>query len=128
MLDRANKEGWKAMRNQATIKSITQAERKTAAAAANNATIAADLKRRMLLRLKRIEEKYPYDATEVRTQNGNTTVIFRLRDLTAMYKDLVSDMPAIADNSVINQNMLTYADIFSRPAPNRSIEEIEEEE
>lgn len=44
-------------------------------------------------RLKRIEAKYPLDATEVRSRNGNSTAIFRLRDLTAAYKDLTEDMP-----------------------------------
>lgn len=44
-------------------------------------------------RLKRIEAKYPLDATEVRSRNGNSTAIFRLRDMTAAYKDLTEDMP-----------------------------------
>ena len=43
--------------------------------------------------MKRIEAKYPLDATEVRSRNGNNTAIFRLRDLTAAYKDLTEDMP-----------------------------------
>lgn len=92
MLDRANKEGWKALRNQATIKSITLTEQKTAEAIADNATIAEDLKKKLLLRLKRIEEKYPMDATEVRSKVGNSTAIFRIRDLTAAYKDLTENM------------------------------------
>ena len=102
MLDRANKEGWKALRNQATIKSITQTEQKTAAAAADNAVLAADIKRRLLLRLSRAEQKFPLDATEIRTQSGKSTAIYKLRDLTAAYKDLTEDMEsASADNSLL---------------------------
>ena len=67
-------------------------------AAADNATLAQGIKHRLLERLKRIEEKYPLDATEVRTRNGNSTAIFRLRDLTAAYKDLTEDMPKIEEN------------------------------
>ena len=94
MLDRANKEGWKALRNQATSKTITEAQQRTADVAADNATIAADIKTALLLRLQRIEAKYPFDATEVRTNEGKSTVTFRLRDLTAAYKDLTEDIPA----------------------------------
>lgn len=46
-------------------------------------------------RLKRVEAKYPMDATEVRTRMGNSVAIFRLRDLTAAYKDLTDDMPRV---------------------------------
>ena len=92
MLDRANKEGWKASRNQATIKSITATEQRTAEAVADNATIAQELKKRLLLRLQRIEQKYPFDATEIRTHEGKSTVTFRIRDLTAAYKDLTADL------------------------------------
>lgn len=45
----------------------------------------------MLLRLKRIEKAYPLDATEVRTKQGNNTAIFRIKDLTAAYKDIMGD-------------------------------------
>ena len=93
MLQRANVEGWKALRNQAEIKSITSTQQKTADAAADNAVIAADIKKRLLLRLSRMEQKYPFDATEIRTHEGKNTVIFKIRDLTAAYKDLTEDMP-----------------------------------
>lgn len=90
--DRSIAEGWVDMREAAQSKSIAKAEQKTAEAAADNATIAQDIKKKLLLRLQRIEEKYPLDATEVRTRQGNSTAIFRIRDLTAAYKDLTEDM------------------------------------
>ena len=92
LLKKANREHWKDDREKASNKAATKAQQKIAVAAADNATIAEDLKKRLLLRLKRIEEKYPMDATEVRTRQGNNTAIFRIRDLTAAYKDLTENM------------------------------------
>lgn len=92
-MKKANAEGWATLRRDADSKSVAIAQQKTAEAAADNATLAQDIKHRLLERLRRIEAKYPLDATEVRTRNGNSTAIFRLRDLTAAYKDLTDDMP-----------------------------------
>lgn len=92
-MKKANAEGWATLRRDADSKSVAIAQQKTAEAAADNATLAADIKHRLLERLRRIEAKYPLDATEVRSRNGNSTAIFRLRDLTAAYKDLTEDMP-----------------------------------
>lgn len=86
------KGGWVEGRNKTHSKVIAKAQQRTADAAANNATLAADIKKRLLLRLQRIEEKYPLDATEVRAKSGDKMVIFRLRDLTAAYKDLTEDI------------------------------------
>lgn len=89
---RSEAEGW--MKDRATVrdKAAKKIVQKTADIIADNASIAAELKKKFLLRLKRIEEKYLLDATEVRTKVGNSTAIFRIRDLTAAYKDLTADM------------------------------------
>ena len=92
LLQRANIEGWSNQRNQAAIKAITKMEQKAVDAVADNATIAQEIKKNLLFRLKRIEEKYPLDATEVRTRVGNSTAIYRIKDLTAAYKDLTDDI------------------------------------
>lgn len=97
---RAKKEEWPKLREETQHRSITEATQKVAAAVADNATLAEDLKKKLLLRLKRIEEKYPLDATEVRTRVGNSTSIFRIRDLTAAYKDLTDDMPTGQGNDI----------------------------
>ena len=91
----AESEHWAAEREKAEHTANTYAAQKTAELAADNATIAAGIKRRLLERLKRVEAKYPMDATEVRTRMGNSVAIFRLRDLTAAYKDLTDDMPRV---------------------------------
>lgn len=91
--NRAEIEEWVSLRDDVQRKSNAEATQKTATAAADNAVIAQDIKKRLLLRLQRIEEKYPYDSTEVRMRKDGNTVIYRIRDLTAAYKDLTEDMP-----------------------------------
>lgn len=92
LLKRANREHWKDDREQASNRAAIKAQQKAADKAADNATIAADLKKSLLLRLQRIEQKYPMDATEVRTRKGDNTEIFRIRDLTAAYKDIAEGL------------------------------------
>ena len=89
---RGQVENWVSLREYAEHEVNTKSAQKTADAIADNATIAAELKKSLLLRLKRIEEKYPMDATEVRSKVGNSTAIFRIRDLTAAYKDITEDL------------------------------------
>ena len=93
--DRAKREEWIKQKDDTCAKAVIISCQKTATAAADNAVIAADIKKRLLLRLKRIEEKYPFDATEIRTHEGKSTVTFRIRDLTAAYKDLTDDIQSI---------------------------------
>lgn len=100
------------LREETKRKSDAQASRKVAAAAADNATVAADLKKRLLQRLRSIEKKYPFDATEVRTRKGNSLVIFRIRDLTAAYKDLTEDMQA--NESKTNELLQSLLDLERR--------------
>lgn len=92
LLKKANREHWKDARETASNKAATRVQQRVAEAAADNATIAAAVKKKLLLRLQRIEEKYPFDATEVRTKQGANQVIFKIRDLTAAYKDLTEDI------------------------------------
>lgn len=112
LLKKANREHWKDDREKASNKAAIRAQQKTAEAAADNATIAADLKKRLLLRLKRIEEKYPLDATEVRTRVGNNTAIYRIRDLAAAYKDLTADM--VSTETAGNELLQSLLDLERR--------------
>lgn len=106
LMQKANKEHWKRDRDEAISKGIALIQQKSADSIADNATIAADLKKKLLLRLKRIEEKYPMDATEVRTKSGSNMAIFRIKDLTAAYKDLTEDMTISSnDNSLLESLM-----------------------
>ena len=93
--NKAEIEGWVSLRDDVQRKTNAEATQKTAEAAADNATLAQDFRKRLLLRLLRIEAKYPFDATEIRTHEGKSTVTFRIRDLTAAYKDLTEDLQGI---------------------------------
>ena len=102
LLKIANREHWKDDREKASNKAAIVAQQKTAVAAADNAVLAADIKKRLLLRLSRVEQKFPLDATEIRTQSGKSIAVYKLRDLTAAYKDLIEGMTsASADNSLL---------------------------
>ena len=93
LMQKANRERWKKDRDKTLSKATARIQQKIAETAADNATIAQDLKKRLLLRLQRIEAKYPFDATEIKTHEGKNTVTFRIRDLTAAYKDLADGLP-----------------------------------
>ena len=97
LLQRANTENWSGLRNQATIKSITRTEQKTAEAAADNATISESIKKTMLLRLKRIAENYPHDATEIRRKEDGAYCIYRIKDIADAFKSRTEDMPKSED-------------------------------
>ena len=69
--------------------------------AADNATIAADIKRKLLVRLNGMVDAFPDNAaTEVRDLNKEYQRIYKLRDLAAAYKDLTADM-VTAENADI---------------------------
>ena len=91
--EHAKLDNWQTLRTNAANAARTKTIQKTANAVAENAVIAAEIKKKLLLRLARIEAKYPFDATEIKTHEGKNTVIFKIRDLTAAYKDLTDDLP-----------------------------------
>ena len=103
--NKAEIEGWVGLRDDVQRKSNAEATQKTAEAAADNAVIAADIKKRLLLRLSHIEQKYPLDATEVRTRQGNSTAVYRIRDLTAAYKDLTDGIVTGTGNNELLQSL-----------------------
>ena len=91
---RAAREGWAKEREAACAKVVEEVVQKTAKKNADNATLAADIKRKGLLLLDRLFDEFEtVTATEHRDYTGrNLTDIKRLRDLTAAYKDLTDDM------------------------------------
>lgn len=94
------REKWTEQREKAKTDITQNIIQKTAEAAAENAVIAERLKRKLLLRLERMEAKYPFDATEIKTHEGKNTVIFKIRDLTAAYKDLTDDLQKAANADI----------------------------
>ena len=91
---RSERENWTADREAARIEIRQKVVRETAKKTADNATLAADIKRKGLLLLDRLFDEFEtVTATEHRDYTGrNLTDIKRLRDLTAAYKDLTEDM------------------------------------
>lgn len=100
---RSMKEKWSDERIIAKSKIQEKVIQKTAEKAADNATLAADIKRKGLLILSDLMDDFAkIRATEHRDYNGNNvTDIKRLRDLTAAYKDLTDDMPSEDDASAL---------------------------
>lgn len=61
---------------------------------ASDAEIALRVRRRLLMKLERMAEAMPSDAvTERKSQDDSAVSLFKLRDLTAAYKELTGDLP-----------------------------------
>lgn len=90
-------EGWQKAREESKATIEQKVIQKTADLAADNAAIAAGIRRKALLLLDRLVDDYmQYTATEhrdtVRDGGRETTEIRRLRDLTEAYKALTEDL------------------------------------
>lgn len=90
---RAETEGWYELKKAAIKESGVKAAQKTAEIAAENAVRAQRIKTRLLEQLEALAE-VSLEATEEREYDldGNLAKINRLRDLTAAFKDITSDM------------------------------------
>lgn len=102
---RANREKWGSEREKARIIMAQNAVRETADAVAENAAIAARIKEKLLKKLEKEIDALP-DLIGSETRNSITeqssghdgkkarevTKSYKLRDLTAAYKDLTDDM------------------------------------
>ena len=112
LVKKANKEHWKQDRDEAVRKGIEKGQRKAANAIADNATIAARIRTKLLQKLEKeidalpdnigsesngtmIEDGKGAIGTKTKTIKSKT---FKLRDLTAAYKDLTADMTAVDTN------------------------------
>ena len=91
----AKLDSWQTLRTNAANAARTKTIQKAADAAASNATIAADITRRLLLRVSRLEQKFPMDATQIEITEKGKKVTFRLKDLTASFNDVMERMPNV---------------------------------
>ena len=91
----AKLDNWQTLRTNAANAARTKTIQKAADAAASNATIAADITRRLLLRVSRLEQKFPMDATQIEITEKGKKVTFRLKDLTASFNDVMERMPNV---------------------------------
>lgn len=109
MQRRAKAEGWTALRDEAEHKARTESIQKTAEAAADNAAIAQRIRAKLLKKLESEIDALPDNlgsesAKEVGRMDGtgrreSLYKRWRLRDLTAAYKDLTADMDLTGDLS-----------------------------
>ena len=112
--DRAKREKWLQRVDAERDKIVDRTLQKTADAVADNAVIAERLKKKILLRLERIEEKYPLDATEVRMRKGDSTAIYRIKDITGAFRDITGDMQMGGDAA--NELLQSLIDLERRMA------------
>lgn len=112
LLKKAYREKWRELRDGAVQKGALIAQQKVAEAKADNATIAARIKTKLLIRLEkeidRLPESIGSESTNTAVEYGKNdkgskmrkeaSKSYKLRDLTAAYKDLTDDM-TLADNS-----------------------------
>ena len=112
LFKKANKEKWRELRDQADSRGTVLAQQKTAEVKADNSAIAARIKTKLLMRLEKEIDRLP---ESIGSESINTAVeygkndkgskmrkeaskSYKLRDLTAAYKDLTDDM-TLSDNS-----------------------------
>lgn len=106
MLRKANSEGWAKLREEARNKAIMKAEQKVAAVASENVATAERIRAKLLQRIEREIDSLPesigtemfnnienlsYDGKRLtkKTHGGKS---YKLRDLTAAYRDLTAGM------------------------------------
>ena len=102
-MKKANAEAWAAMRRDAESKSTAQAQQKTADIASDNATLAQNIKRDILLLIQRTLSEYPADASEIKKKVNGEQHTYRLKDLADAYKTMTSDMIPQADESELRR-------------------------
>lgn len=125
---RSENEGWVKMREDAERKATAKASQKIAAAAADNATVAARIRAKLLAKLEKeidalpekigsetngtlIEDKNVGRGSKTRTIKSQ---VYKLRDLTAAYKDLTADMQMVESN--VNPLLQSLYDLERRSA------------
>ena len=107
LMQRANREQWKKARDDAERKALAKTQQKAAEAIADNATIAARIRTKLLLKLEKEIDKLPdLIGSEHSTgiveygknqktgakQRKEVVTAYKLRDLSAAYKDLTADI------------------------------------
>jgi 3-methyladenine DNA glycosylase AlkD len=106
LMKKAHQEHWKKSRDEAVKKGIEKSQRNAAAAISDNATIAARIRTKLLRKLEKEIDALPdrigsehatgiveYGKNDKGTrQRKEITTAYKLKDLTAAYKDLTGDM------------------------------------
>ena len=113
LMQKANKEHWKQDRDKAISRGLAKSQQKAADAIADNSVIAARIRAKLLRKLEREIDALPdkigsehstgiteYGKSEKGAkQRKEVVTAYKLRDLTAAFKDLTADMQ-MAENAV----------------------------
>lgn len=109
LIKRANVQKWNSQRADTYNKITKRVQQKTADIVADNATLAAGIKRKLLERINNLLDTIPegMTSTELQQYEKGKKKIFKLKDLTSMYKDLTADMaqPDEAGNELLQSLM-----------------------
>lgn len=99
---RAARENWASDREKARAIVEENAVQRTAEAVADNAVLAAEIKRKGLETLNRLFDEFnELNCTEHRNLTKTTVEIKRLKDLTGAFKDLTDDMNLNTDKEPV---------------------------
>ena len=129
LVKKANKEHWKQDRDEAVRKGIEKGQQRAADAIADNATIAARIRTKLLQKLEheidQLPEKIGSETNgtvieEGKSGRGNKqktikSQVYKLRDLTAAFKDLTDDMQMAQSES--NPLLQSLFDLERRSQP-----------
>lgn len=89
LVKHAKKEKWTAKRKEAENKAVEKASEKTAELVADNAVLLEKVKTGLLQKLAGMLEAYPdTNAAEVKHRTKSTEVIYRMKDIAAIYAAL----------------------------------------
>ena len=135
---RAETGGWVKDREKAERKSVAKATQKTADAAAENAVKLERARALLIDKIVKTLERMP-DKSGTRARQTHTdkatgdqlTIDYDLTTLVSAFEKLSNGRTADMERQKRfaeenNSTLLTYADLFARPAPQRTIESIEE--
>lgn len=93
---RARVEQWSAKRKKADEKTVEKVSQKTAEIVADNATLCEQIKTKLLRKLAALVDQFPETgAGELRRKDAEgTEMIYRMKDLAAVYESLSDKIPA----------------------------------
>lgn len=138
LMKKANAEEWNKLRKETYSKSTAKAQQKTADAAAENAVKLERARALLIDKIVKTLERMP-DKSGTRARQTHTdkatgdqlTIDYDLTTLVSAFEKLSNGRTADMERQKRfaeenNSTLLTYADLFARPAPQRTIESIEE--
>ena len=86
---RARVEKWNSKRQKADDRTVEKITQKTAEAVADNAVLLEKIKTKLLVKLDQMVDAYPAtQAAEIKRRTKNTEVIYRMKDIAAVYAAL----------------------------------------